>query len=123
MSVDEIQAGSSAKMSKQSWLDVVNLQRLAQKRIGVEINLADGKIVGRAPIGINLAQLFRREGLTGNGLLREEYRRGGRHWSDTFLLDVTLILDFKRPSRHPARENVTFRSFFSFILVFRGKPG
>ena len=58
MDIDEVQSGRGAPMPQQSRLDVLQLQRLAQQRIRVEINLSDRKIIGRAPVGIDLAQLF-----------------------------------------------------------------
>jgi hypothetical protein len=39
----------------------IELQRLAQQWIGVEINLSHRKVVCRAPIGMYFAQLFRGE--------------------------------------------------------------
>src|SRR5579862_2536681 len=53
--VDEIESGRSAKVSQQSRLDVLDLKRLAQKRVGVQINLSHGKVICRTPVGINLA--------------------------------------------------------------------
>ncbi len=39
-------------MAEESRLDVLGLQELAQNRILLEINLADGKVVRGAPMGI-----------------------------------------------------------------------
>ena len=61
VSVDEVQAWSGAPVSKQTRLDVFETQRLHQQRIGVEINLSDGEVVGCAPVGVDLAQPFARE--------------------------------------------------------------
>jgi hypothetical protein len=58
MRIDEVQAGSGPKMSQEAWLDMLDFERLAQQRIGIEINLADGKIVGGAPVSIDLAKFF-----------------------------------------------------------------
>src|SRR5271169_2126893 len=79
MGVDEVETGGGSKMSQQTRLDVLDLQRLAEQRIGVEINLAYGKIVGGAPIGVDLAQFFGGEGLGGNAKLRGGYCGWGSH--------------------------------------------
>jgi hypothetical protein len=48
-------------VAEQSRLDVLELERLPKQRIFEEIDLADGKVVGCAPISIDLAEFFRRE--------------------------------------------------------------
>ncbi len=58
MRVDKIKAGRCTEVSEQARLDVLDLQRLAKQRIRVQINLSNGKIVGRAPLGVSLAQVF-----------------------------------------------------------------
>ena len=55
MDIEEIQAGRRAPMPQQSWLDMLALERLSKKRIGEELNLADGEVVRRAPVGIHFA--------------------------------------------------------------------
>ena len=50
-------------MAQQARLDVLEFERLAQQRIGVEVNLPDGKIIRRAPVGVHFAQFFCRERL------------------------------------------------------------
>src|ERR1039457_6124186 len=40
---------------------MLELERLPQKRIGVEVDLAHRKIVCRTPVGVDLALLFGRE--------------------------------------------------------------
>ena len=42
-------------MTKEPWLDVLLLERLAQERIGEQIDLANGQIVGGAPVGVESA--------------------------------------------------------------------
>ncbi len=59
MNVDEILPRRRAPMPDHQRFDVSQLQRLAQHRIVVEIDLTDREIVGRAPIGVHQAQ-FRR---------------------------------------------------------------
>ena len=53
--VDEIQSGRRAPMSEQAGFDVLALEQ----RVVVQINLADGQIIGRPPIGIQLSQRIR----------------------------------------------------------------
>ena len=64
--VDEVQPGRGTEMPQQARLDVLHLERLAQQRIGVQINLPDGKIIGGSPVCIHLSQFFRAERLEGN---------------------------------------------------------
>ena len=61
--IDEVQPGRRAPVAQQSRLDVLELERLAQQRILVEIDLADRKVIGGAPVGIDLAEFFRGERL------------------------------------------------------------
>src|SRR5262245_37682825 len=42
MDVDQVQAGCYPPVAEQTGFDVLALQRLAEQRIGVEINLPDG---------------------------------------------------------------------------------
>ncbi len=58
--------GRGAPVAEQPRLDVLDLQRLAQERIRIQIDLADGKIVGRTPIGVDLAEFFCAKNLVGN---------------------------------------------------------
>ena len=51
---DEGLAGIGAPMAEQAILDVLRLERLAQKRIGAQIDHAGGEIVAGAPVGIDL---------------------------------------------------------------------
>src|ERR1700680_922377 len=46
-------------MSEQTWLDVFNFQRHAQKRVLEKVYLANGEVVCRAPVCVHLAQFFR----------------------------------------------------------------
>ena len=50
--VDEVQARRRAPVAEQARLDVLGLQRLAEQRIVEQIDLADGEIVGRAPVAV-----------------------------------------------------------------------
>jgi len=58
MNIDEIQPNSRAPVPEQPRLDIFESQRLLQKRIVLEINLAYGEIVGSAPISVHLLQQF-----------------------------------------------------------------
>jgi len=49
MYVDEVLARRRAPMPDYEGLDVRQLQRLLEQRVVIEINLADGKIVGCTP--------------------------------------------------------------------------
>jgi len=54
--VHEIEARRGAPMAKQPGLDVFALQRLAEQRVVIEIYLADGQVIGRAPVGVHPVQ-------------------------------------------------------------------
>ena len=60
MDVDEIQPGRRAPMAEQSLLDMFKRERLAQQRIGAQINLPRRYIVPRTPVRVHFAQLFGR---------------------------------------------------------------
>ncbi len=51
--VDEVQARRRSPMAEQAWLDVVLGQRHFQQRIVEQIDLPDGQIVRRAPVGVD----------------------------------------------------------------------
>jgi hypothetical protein len=54
----KLETGAGAPMPKQTRLDVLGSQRLVQQRIIQKIDLADGQIVRRAPIGIEATQVL-----------------------------------------------------------------
>ena len=56
--VDEVQPRRGAPVAEQARLDVLLGERPAQQRIVVEIDLADGEVVGGAPPRIDQAALF-----------------------------------------------------------------
>ena len=56
MHVDEVEAGCRSPMPKQARLDVLQLQRLSQERVVIQIDLASREIVGGAPVCIQLFQ-------------------------------------------------------------------
>src|SRR5215510_8165685 len=47
VNIYEIESGSRPPMPQQTGLDVFEFKRLAQQRIGVEVNLSDRKIIRR----------------------------------------------------------------------------
>ena len=57
----EIQPRRRPPVTEQPGLDVGTRQRLLQQGIVVEVNLTDGQIIGRPPIGIDQRQFFLRE--------------------------------------------------------------
>ena len=59
--VDEVLPRGRAPVPQQHVLHIRERQRPLQQRIVVEIDLADRQIVGGAPVGIHLAEQFRRE--------------------------------------------------------------
>src|SRR4030095_9812252 len=67
VNIYEIESGSRSKMPQQTGLDVFEFKRLAQQRIGVEVNLSDRKIIRRSPVGVHFAQFFRGQRLGKNG--------------------------------------------------------
>ena len=56
MHVHEIQPLRRSPMAEESWLYVIQGERLTQQRIREKINLADGEIVRCAPVCIELMQ-------------------------------------------------------------------
>src|SRR4051812_17397032 len=48
-------------MAEQPWLDVLALERLAQQWVIHEVNLPNRQIVQRAPIGVQLFQIYSRK--------------------------------------------------------------
>src|SRR5579859_1568978 len=56
MHIDEIEARRGPPMAEQARFHVLLLERLLKQRIVIEVDLADGEVVGRAPPGIHLAK-------------------------------------------------------------------
>ena len=56
MNVNKVETGRRAPMTHQTRLHVLLLERLFEQRIAVKIGLADGKIIRRAPPGVNFAE-------------------------------------------------------------------
>src|SRR5438552_2537102 len=58
MNVDEVKPRRRSPMSQQSGLNVLQLQRRAQQRIVVKINLSHRKVVSRTPVCVHLPRFF-----------------------------------------------------------------
>ena len=56
MHVKKIESRRRAPVPKQPRLDVLTLERFAQERIIEQIDLPDGEIIGRPPIGVHLGE-------------------------------------------------------------------
>jgi hypothetical protein len=63
MDIDEVQPWRGTPVSKESWLDVFQGQRFLQQGIVKKIDLADGEVIGRPPIGMHGFQLRSRKRL------------------------------------------------------------
>jgi hypothetical protein len=57
LGVDEVEAGGGAPMAEEPRLDVLGAQRLAQQRVVLQVDLGDGEVVGRLPVGDKAVQL------------------------------------------------------------------
>ena len=79
MNVDEVEAGRRAPVAEKTRLDVFFLERLAQQRIVEQVDLADGQIVGGAPIGVDERGFALRQHGFGFRLSAFLFRLGGRH--------------------------------------------
>ena len=74
---EHVQARRRAPVAEQPRLDVLPLQRLLQERVVEQIDLPDREVVGGPPVGVELAELVRRE----RRLLALGIARGrGRPW-------------------------------------------
>ena len=62
MHVDEVLARRRSPVPQQQGFHVRQLERLSKQGVVVEIDLADGQVIGGPPVGIDLAELFRRKG-------------------------------------------------------------
>ena len=54
---DEVQARGGAPVAKKPRLDVIRFERLGQQRIGEQVDLAGGQVVGGAPVPVQRGQL------------------------------------------------------------------
>ena len=56
MDVEEVESGRGAPVPEQTGFDVLKRQRLAQQRVVQQIDLANGEVVRRAPVGVQLLE-------------------------------------------------------------------
>ena len=66
---DEVQPRAGAPMAEQAQLDVLGRQRLAQHGVGAKVDLADGEVIGGAPIAFDRVPLARFAFWTGGGII------------------------------------------------------
>ena len=55
--VDEVEARGGAEVAEQARLDVVAGERATEQRVFLQVDLADGEIVGGAPVGVHEIEL------------------------------------------------------------------
>ena len=69
VNVKEILPRRGAPVAEQARLDVLQLQWLLQERVVHEVDLADGQVVGRPPVSVQLSQFLggQRAGRRGRG--------------------------------------------------------
>src|SRR5262245_26865269 len=65
VNVRETQAKTGSPVTLEALLDVLRLQRLAQQRIGTQVDHADNQIITSSPVGIHQAKLFRKQAAFG----------------------------------------------------------
>jgi hypothetical protein len=84
MGPDEAQSRARAPVSQEALLDVLRLQRLAQERIGAQVDHPGGEVAAGAPEGVHVVQLVGGEAV--------RVRGRGRH--DSSFLKRAVILPF-----------------------------
>ena len=57
LGIDEVQSWRGAPVAEQAWLDVLGTEWLSQQRIPLQVDLGDGEVVGRLPIGQKTVKL------------------------------------------------------------------
>jgi hypothetical protein len=58
MDIEEVQPRCRPPMPQEPWLHVPEGKRLLEKGVVVQVDLADGKIVGRPPVGVHPGELL-----------------------------------------------------------------
>src|SRR5271163_2202249 len=58
---NHVEARRRAPVPEQTRLDVLTLERLPQERVVEQINLPDREVIRRPPVGVELAELVRRQ--------------------------------------------------------------
>src|SRR5699024_10463993 len=56
MDIDEAESWRGAPVPEQARLDVVRLQRAFEQRVLLQVDLADGEVVGRLPVAMHAPQ-------------------------------------------------------------------
>src|SRR5439155_10852140 len=59
--VDEVETRGRSPVPEEPRLHVLGAERLAQERVVEQVDLPDGEVVGRAPVGIEEPELLRRK--------------------------------------------------------------
>jgi hypothetical protein len=73
--VEQVQARGRAEVAEQPRLDVLGPQRLSEKRVVEEVDLADREVVRGAPVRVDALQLVGRERVPGFRLDRQRRNR------------------------------------------------
>jgi hypothetical protein len=69
MDVEKVETGGGAPVSEEARFDVIECQRTFKERIVFEVDLADGEVVGGAPVGVDQSEF---------GWIERGIRRGCR---------------------------------------------
>ena len=59
MNIQEVESGRGAPMAEQTRFNVLDFEGFLEQRIVEQIDLPNGKIIGRPPIGVHLVEQFR----------------------------------------------------------------
>ena len=86
--VQQIESRNRAEMAEQPRLDVVRLQSLAEERVAEEIDLADGQVVRRSPVGVESLEL---DAVQRTGVRVSSRGRGGRHRSGSCMREAGRV--------------------------------
>ena len=84
--IDEVQPGARAPVAEEPRLDVLGAQRFTKQSVVEQVDLPDGQIVGRPPVGVEVGELVSGAASFRLGLLRG--RRAGRIVHVRFLLGM-----------------------------------
>ena len=70
VNIEKIQAGRGSPMAEQPRLDVVEGEGALEQGIVFEVDLAHGKVVCGAPVGVHFGECFRAQGGFAGGFVR-----------------------------------------------------
>ena len=65
--IEEVQSRRRPPVAKQPRFDMLELERRVEQRIVLQVDLSDRKVVGRAPVGVHLAEEIGRQGIGHRG--------------------------------------------------------